>query len=59
MKKRTEINWWIPGGSIAYIGSPKTRIEWMRLTWRGYLAWWKLQFLIIWILLKNSVGGKG
>lgn len=54
MKKRSEICWWIPGGSLVYAGAPKTRIEWMRLTWRGYLAWWQLTFRVAWLVLKGE-----
>jgi hypothetical protein len=25
MKQQTQIAWWIPGGSVVYSGSPKTR----------------------------------
>ncbi len=46
-KLRSEIRWWLPFGySIAYKGSPKTRAEWVRLTWRGYVAFWHLGFLV-------------
>lgn len=51
MKLRTEISWWMPGYSIVYSGSPKTRAEWIRLTWRGYLAWWSLMFRAWWMML--------
>jgi hypothetical protein len=53
MKLRTEINWWIPGGSIVYIGTPKTRAAWVQLTWRGYVAWWHLIFLALWKTIKR------
>lgn len=51
MKKRTEIEWWIPGGSLVYCGTPKTRAEWIRLTWRGYLAYWQLMFRARFVLM--------
>jgi len=46
MKKRNQIEWWIPGGSLVYSGTPKTRLEWIRLTWRAYLAYWQLMLIV-------------
>ena len=54
IKKRTEISWWFPGGiRIAYCGTPKTRLEWIRHTWRGYMAFWKLFFRVAWLTRKG------
>jgi hypothetical protein len=48
--KRTEISWWFPGGvRLVYMGLPKTRFEWIRLTWKAYLAGWKLLFRVAWL----------
>lgn len=45
MKLRPQISWWMPGGvRIVYCGTPKTRLEWIRLTWRGYVACWRIIF---------------
>jgi hypothetical protein len=52
MKLRSEIAWWIPRGSLIYSGTPKTRLEWVRLTWRGYAAYWQLLFRAAWLLKK-------
>ena len=46
MKLQTEIRWWVPGGWIVYSGKPMTRLTWIRLTWRGYLAYWHLLYLV-------------
>lgn len=51
MKQQCEIAWWIPGGSLVYSGTPKTRIEWIRLTWMGYAAYWRLIFRVTWLLV--------
>jgi hypothetical protein len=56
MKLRTEISWWLPFGySIVYCGTPKTRKEWIRLTWRGYLAMWKLLFRVAYLQAKGEL----
>jgi hypothetical protein len=48
---QASITWWLPGGfTIVYIGSPKSRRCWMRLTWRGYLAAWVLIVRASWLL---------
>jgi hypothetical protein len=60
MKLRTEISWWIPGGRLVYSGTPKTRMEWIRLTWKGYLAYWKLVFIVYRIMVIEQIGkGRG
>lgn len=50
----TEVSWWIPGGSLVYSGTPKTRATWISLTWRAYLAYWHLMLLSAWILLRQG-----
>jgi hypothetical protein len=55
MSLQTKITWWIPGGSLVYKGTAKTRVEWVRLTWRGYVAYWHLIFLVLWKLLKFNI----
>ncbi len=59
MKLRTQFEWWFPGGfRMVYQGNPMTRITWIKLTWRGYLAMWHLAFLIPWVLLKAKLKGE-
>lgn len=51
MKLRDEIVWWLPFGySLTYKGSPKTRWQWIRATWFGYVAAWKLMFRVAYLL---------
>lgn len=51
---QTEISWWFPGKvRVVYSGTPKSRAEWIRLTWRGYLAMWRLLFRCAWLLRKG------
>jgi len=51
----TEIEWWFPGGfRLVYSGTPKSRLEWVRLTWRGYIAMWQLLFRAAWIMFKQN-----
>lgn len=48
-KLHTEISWWMPAGCrVVYQGTPKTRAEWIRLTWRAYIACWHLTLLVAW-----------
>jgi hypothetical protein len=54
MKLRTEISWWFPGHRLVYMGSPKTRVEWIRLTWRAYLAAWHVVFLVACFLVRKA-----
>jgi hypothetical protein len=49
-KLQSEIEYWIPGGSMAYCGTPKTRWRWIRMTWRGYFAYWRMLFRAMWML---------
>lgn len=55
MKLQSEIKWWLPFGlSIVYSGTPKTRAEWIRLTWRGYIAAWHMMFLVWKEIIRKS-----
>lgn len=51
----TEVVWWIPGGSLVYSGTPKTRATWIKLTWRAYFAYWHLLFIATWILFRSQM----
>ena len=50
----TEVSWWIPGGSLVYSGTPKTRANWISLTWRAYLAYWHLLLIVSWKMLRHD-----
>ena len=54
MKLRTEISWWFPGHRLVYMGTPKTRVEWILLTWRAYLAAWYCAVRIVYLVLRNA-----
>ena len=54
MNKRSEIVWWVPGGRLVYSGVPKTRVEWVLLTWRAYVAYWHLMAIVFRKLLQNK-----
>jgi hypothetical protein len=54
-KLQTEISWWFPFGlRLVYTGSPMTRARWMRLTWRGYVALWRLAFRAGYLMAKQD-----
>jgi hypothetical protein len=45
MKQQTSFSYWFPFGlRIVYTGTPKTKVEWVRQTWRSYLAVYKLYY---------------
>jgi hypothetical protein len=42
---KDSITYWLPCGlRMSYTGTPKSRWEWLWLTWRGYFAMWCLLF---------------
>ena len=48
MGKQTSITYWFPFGlRMSYSGSPKTRWEWLKCTWIGYVGMWQLLFYAI------------
>lgn len=55
MKLQRQIEWWVPGGSIVYSGDAMTRWTWIRLTWRGYLAWWFSMGRAAYLLAKEAI----
>ena len=45
MKLQTSIEWWLPYGCrVVYSGKPMTKWQWIRGTWRAYMACWSLMF---------------
>jgi hypothetical protein len=44
MKKQDKFTWWMPGKLVrlTLYGTPQTKLQWVRGTWRIYLAYWRV-----------------